>query len=250
LDYVNFRRIFERGTAEVIEEDDELLFFRDSVSEAYMLACDDGERAKAVLDKYMDRGIDLLTTTSKEAAYYTLDKYGFDDIEICYQFAYLGEAPEVDPRFTFRTADLGDLETIAASYDQISVDEIAKDIERGVVLMAYENDSGERGGSENGNRENGSSENGGHDGANREDGLAGFIGEHMEGSVGMLYVYPDHRRKGVATALENAKFAEAIKQGLIPFGQVIYDNDASLALQEKRGLTRCGRMIYWTWIDI
>ena len=221
LDYVNFRRIFERGTAEVIEEDDELLFFRDSVSEAYMLACDDGERAKAVLDKYMDRGIDLLTTTSKEAAYHTLDKYGFDDIEICYQFAYLGEAPEVDPRFTFRTADLGDLETIAASYDQISVDEIAKDIERGVVLMAYD-----------------------------EDGLAGCIGEHMEGSVGMLFVYPDHRRKGVATALENAKFAEAIKQGLIPFGQVIYDNEASLALQEKRGLTRCGRMVYWTWIDI
>ena len=33
LDYVNFRRIFERGTAEVIEEDDELLYSFDTISE-------------------------------------------------------------------------------------------------------------------------------------------------------------------------------------------------------------------------
>ena len=35
LDYVNFKRIFERGTAEVIEEDDDLLFFFDKTSETY-----------------------------------------------------------------------------------------------------------------------------------------------------------------------------------------------------------------------
>ena len=218
LDYVNFRRIFERGTAEVIEEDDELLFFFDTISETYMLACDDGERAKAVLDKHASRGYEILTTTSKDAVDHMIAKYGFENIEECYQFAYTGEKPELDPRLTFRTADLSDLPVIAESYDMISEDDIAANIERGVVLLAYEGET-----------------------------LVGFIGEHLEGSVGMLFVYPEHRFKGYATALENAVFARMIDQGLIPFGQVISDNEASLSLQKKNGLTMGSRKVYWTW---
>ncbi len=220
IDYVNFQTIIKRGTAEIIEESDDLLFMRDTVSDIYMLACDDGEAAKAVMDRHRDTGFDIITTTNREAAYYTLEQYGFDGVEECYQFAYTGDVPEPDPRLDLRVADLGDLSTLMESYDGIDEDEMTLDINRGLVLMGYHGDE-----------------------------LVGFIGEHLEGSQGMLFVYPEHRRKGYASALENAVFARTIEKGLIPFGQVIAGNDASYSLQMKKGLTLGSRMVYWAWID-
>ena len=40
-------------------------------------------------------------------------------------------------------------------------------------------------------------------GALRNDRLAGFIGVHPEGSIGMLEVLPEFRRQGIGTALES-----------------------------------------------
>lgn len=218
IDYLGFSRVIDRGSAEIIEETDDMLFLYDEVSGTYMLACDDAEKAVSILEKYEDRGYGLIMTTCKEAAEYAQKKYGFDNCLECYQYAYLGEMPEEDPRLTIRQAELDDLPVIMQSYDQISDEEMARDIERGGVLMAYEGDE-----------------------------LVGFIGEHLEGSQGMLYVYPEHRRKGYAAALENAVFARSLKQGLIPFGQVIAGNTASMELQKKNGLTMADKLIYWAW---
>ena len=218
VDYIGFKRIIDRGTADIIEESEDLLFMQDTVSKAYMLVCDDGKLAVEALDRHSDRTFDLLETTSREAAEHMCDKYGFDHIETCYQFAYLGEAPEEDPRVTMRTAEMGDLPTIMEVYHEISGEEMAVNIRRGAVFMAYDGDD-----------------------------LVGIIGEHTEGSQGMLYVYPEHRRKGYAQALEHAMFARAIRKGEIPFGQVIKGNTASMELQKKNGLTQADREIYWTW---
>ena len=65
--------------------------------------------------------------------------------------------------------------------------------------------------------------------------LAGFIGQHNEGSIGMLEVFPDFRHRGYARALEVYKTAEHIEKGYIPWCQVFTDNQASLSLQEKLG---------------
>ena len=218
VDYIGFKRIIDRGTADIIEETDDLLFMQDTESKAYMLVCDDSALALAALDRHRDRGYDLLETTCKEAADYMCEKYGFDAIEPCHQFAYLGEIPEEDPRVTLRTAGMDDLPTIMEVYHEISDDEMAVNIRRGAVFMAYDVDD-----------------------------LVGIIGEHTEGSQGMLYIYPEHRRKGYAQALEHAMFAKAIRKGEIPFGQVVDGNTASMELQKKNGLTEADRMIYWTW---
>ena len=218
IDYVGLRRVIERGTAEIIEENDDCMFLHDEVSGAYMLACDDDDMAMAVLDKYKDRKYDLLTTTNKKAAEYACASYGLQNIMECYQYAYLGDMPEQDPRISIRNAEMDDLPVIMEVYDQVSDEEMAKDIRRGAVIMAYSGDH-----------------------------LVGFIGEHLEGSQGMLYVYPEYRRKGYAAALENACFARTISKGWIPFGQVETNNTASVRLQEKRGLARADRLIYWAW---
>ncbi len=75
--------------------------------------------------------------------------------------------------------------------------------------------------------------------------LAGFIGTHIELSMGMLEVFPQYRRLGLAYALEAHLIGHLLAQGRIPFGQVVTDNAPSLRLQAKLGMTVGNRMVSW-----
>lgn len=77
------------------------------------------------------------------------------------------------------------------------------------------------------------------------DTLAGFIGQHCEGSIGMLMVSPQFQRKGIATVLETYATNEALLRGEIPFGQIITDNGRSLSLQEKLGMCLSRGEVIW-----
>lgn len=75
--------------------------------------------------------------------------------------------------------------------------------------------------------------------------LIGVIGLHEEGSIGMLSVDPEYRRKKLAMALETYIFNLAIEKGQIPYSQVIVGNEASMALQKKLGLYFSKTDIVW-----
>ena len=66
--------------------------------------------------------------------------------------------------------------------------------------------------------------------------LAGFIGTHVEGSMGILEVLPEYRRRGYGLALEQFLIAWHLERGWTPFGHVIDGNEASIRLQKKAGL--------------
>lgn len=68
--------------------------------------------------------------------------------------------------------------------------------------------------------------------------LAGFIGEHDEGSIGLLEVLPEHRRQGWAQTLERFMINLHLAQGRMPYCQVVVGNVASHALQAKLGYRR------------
>lgn len=70
------------------------------------------------------------------------------------------------------------------------------------------------------------------------DELVGFIGEHDESSMGMLEVYPAHRKHGYATQLEGSQVNRFLKAGRTPFCQVAVGNAASEALQCRLGLVQ------------
>jgi GNAT superfamily N-acetyltransferase len=74
---------------------------------------------------------------------------------------------------------------------------------------------------------------------------AGFAGLHSEGSMGMLEVLPEFQRKGFGTDLEACMIGYVLKQGRIPYGHVIADNEKSMALQKKLGFTVCNGIVYW-----
>jgi tRNA (guanine37-N1)-methyltransferase len=66
--------------------------------------------------------------------------------------------------------------------------------------------------------------------------LAGFIGTHPEGSMGMLEVFPGYRRRGLAYRLENEMMRRRQAQGRVPFAQIMAGNAASVALHIKLGM--------------
>ncbi len=82
-------------------------------------------------------------------------------------------------------------------------------------------------------------------GAYVEGELAGFIGEHAEGSIGMLEVLPQFRRRGLGEKLEAYKTNEHFLNGFVPFGQIVMWNTPSLELQRKLGYTISEAAITW-----
>ena len=75
--------------------------------------------------------------------------------------------------------------------------------------------------------------------------LAGFVGTHEEGSIGVLTVLPEFRRRGLGTYLERLAIQKALERGDLPFGQIAQGNEASLALQRSLGMTIAREMVCW-----
>ncbi len=73
----------------------------------------------------------------------------------------------------------------------------------------------------------------------------GFIGEHSEGSMGILEVIPEYRRRGIATVLEGMMINKKLKEGRIPYDHVVLGNDASLGLQKSLGMDKAEGIVTW-----
>ena len=218
IDYLGLDRVLKRGSGEIIAEQEDALFIRDSVSGACLLACEDVSVGRHMLDGYIRQDCDLLMVSSAALGREAYNKYGFSEKLECYQVAYYGEKPRVAAGITVRTADEEDLPMLTENYRLVSPEEIEKIVRRKSILLGYHHDQ-----------------------------LIGFIGEHLEGSMGILYVFPGFRRKGFGAALQSHLIAKTIEEGYIPFGQVEKENHASLCLQKKLGMTQSENLIIWMW---
>jgi GNAT superfamily N-acetyltransferase len=75
--------------------------------------------------------------------------------------------------------------------------------------------------------------------------LAGFAGTHTDGSIGMLEVLPEYRRRGLGSELESFLINLHLSKSYTPFCQIFSDNAVSLGLQRKLGLQISGEHLYW-----
>lgn len=79
--------------------------------------------------------------------------------------------------------------------------------------------------------------------------LAGFIGRHGDGSMGMLTVLDGYRRRGIGEELERDMISLVMLEGRVPICDVYADNAPSVALQKKLGLTAARGYTFWTHTD-
>ena len=75
--------------------------------------------------------------------------------------------------------------------------------------------------------------------------VVGFVGEHIEGSLGMLQVLDEYRKKGYGGELEKAMIAKHLEKGYTPFAHVEVHNTASINLQKRIGMEFLEKKIVW-----
>ncbi|MBR3953142.1 MAG: hypothetical protein IKJ82_05995 [Oscillospiraceae bacterium] len=78
-----------------------------------------------------------------------------------------------------------------------------------------------------------------------EGNCAGFVGFHGEGSMGLLKVLPEYRRRGIGIALEARNLNRRLSEGRIPFGHVVVGNENSMGLQRKIGMEFSENIVSW-----
>jgi GNAT superfamily N-acetyltransferase len=85
-------------------------------------------------------------------------------------------------------------------------------------------------------------------GAYHHGALAGFIGRHGEGAIGMLEVLPAYRRLGIGTALVHLMIARLQRLGETPHAHIFVENAASFAMAKGiPGAMFCDEEVAWVY---
>ncbi|MDO4484582.1 MAG: GNAT family N-acetyltransferase [Clostridia bacterium] len=209
--------VIARGTARILSADASGVFLQDTVSGVYMLASATSGAGIRMMDAHPDEPVTVFTCYDPAIVDHAGQVYHLTRNTPCLQAVWLRpDMPAADDRLTITPARPDDLPFVSARYKLLDTEELAEVIREGKLFLAYAADD-----------------------------CIGFIGEHLEGSMGLLEILPDFRRKGYGRALEIFMIRHHLQASRTPYCHVICGNDASLALQENLGMTICPEKVYW-----
>ena len=211
-------QVVKHGTAEVMIENEHGSLIHDTFSDAWMIDCDSHETGKQWMDRFIPDECHLFQSLRGDLAEEAKNRWGFSEILICHQAVFeKEEVPALTGSLHIQSAEEKDLSFILENYHQLDESEIRILIGIHHIFIGYDTD---------GNR-------------------TGIAGIHMEGSAGLLEILPEYRRHGYGMELEKYVLQYMKQNDMIPFCQVETDNDKSLALQEKIGMSISKGNVYW-----
>lgn len=214
LSYIDMLEPLRRGTADIIYAGDDGVVIYERVSQTCMIAMEKTEKCQSVVDvgKY-----DLFAVHQKNISEWIKQEGKFSHTVEVYQASYNKEETIADRFDTISVLNSDYTDKVYENYDTMDDREYIETlIDRKHLWGIFE-----------------------------EGNLAGFIGEHLEGSMGLLEVLPKYRRKGYGYKLESFLINHFLKLNEVPFCQVITDNVKSLALQRKIGMDISDRTVIW-----
>lgn len=215
--YAGLIQVIKRGTAEILEENENGIFLKDSISNGFMLVSDNFETSVGWLKKYEYLNYRLLSVFREDVAGFVRMNYGLTETLECFQAVYQSQDYQpLSGNLRIEAATEEKLDIIMSHYKKLDEWEVREVINRGNLFIGYHKDE-----------------------------VVGFIGQHLEGSMGILEVFPEYRRKGYGTELERFMINHTLEEEKIPFCQIETDNEKSLELQRKLGLTLSEDKVYW-----
>ena len=178
----------------------------------------DGKRLLTLLRELKIPQITQLAVKSEDAFEALRQAYGFSERCPCSQWVYPAREPPRQTACNIRPLDLSHAEQVARHYHLVADPHsyIRNRILQGQMWGLFEGET-----------------------------LAGFIGTHDEGAIGLLEILPDFRRKGYGYALEAWLIAHQLAQGYVPYCHVVEGNLVSEALQQKLGMVRAELPVLW-----
>lgn len=145
------------------------------------------------------------------------ERFGFDGQTPCYRLAYLKEKPvDYEKRLDIRLATMEEADLIAENYHIGNKERVIRRIANGQLWCGFLGDD-----------------------------FVGFIGRHDRGTMGMLHVFDEYRRRGFGLELESFLINDTLARGELPRGDVIVGNEQSLKLQQKLGFEVADTLVYW-----
>lgn len=214
--YEQIAQTLVRGSGRVVSLREEGLLVYSKRGDIYMIAARTPETALSLCDpipafakNVQLHGLDRRTAEMLRQRFKRKNTFEF------VLYAYYGEQPEAGGA-DIRVLTDEDVDFLNENYGHADRDYLAQRVREGVMLGVYVE----------------------HD-------LAGFIGEHVEGAMGLLHVMPRYRRMGLGFTLEQVAIRHTMQRGFVPFNQVVPDNAASHRLQKRLGFTGAKGMCYW-----
>ena len=215
--YVDIFECIRRGRAKIDYADTDGVLLYDEESGIYAFACDSVDAGKKILSSFSQAGERWVVAHGENARVACKESFAVLKEQQCFQVAYRGMPFALADDLQFRLAGEKETQAIKDVYALEPPENIDALQRKGLLYAVY----------------------------TKADEFVGFIGSHPEGSMGLLYIYPQFRRRGYAELTEKFLANEYLQKGQIPYGHVIVGNDASLALQEKMGFERANEYVYW-----
>lgn len=206
-----------RGTADILYAEEDGVLLKEQKSDSYMISVDNFEKGKELINRVSK--CNLIVSHQKFMVDYILAKFKLTETLECIQAVYIDKVKlHVSNELEIRKLESKHKKAVLEHYDKIPDEEIEKLLEEGSLFGGYKNDN-----------------------------LIGFIGNHLEGSIGLLEVFPEYRRLGYGTILEKYMINRMLEKGLVPFAQIVVNNEKSIALQKKLGFSISENSMFWMW---
>lgn len=221
--YVDMLSAKQQG-AWILYEDEEAILIQDQHSEIYYCAAKSKEAANR-LKNVLPRNFEILVSHDKYCNEIITRETGIHYENRCYHCAYLSNKSlpiDLPQGYTIQDIHEAYMEDVIELY-RTEMPSLANEEYMGLCMAA------------------------GMYGVMRNKELCGFISVHEGGygSIGMLEIKPQYRRKGLGIALERYMINVQLQRGKIPYGEIFMENKASLYLQEKVGMQIGSELTYW-----
>ena len=204
-----------RDTADILYAEIDGVLIKEQKSNAYMLSVDNFEKGQGLINSILK--CNLIVAYQKFMVDYILNRLGLTEKLECVQAVYMDKIKlNVEEELEIRQLDQNQIEVILEHYDKLSKNEIKAILKNGNLFGGYRNGI-----------------------------LIGFVGNHLEGSIGILEIFPQYRRLGYGVTLESYMVNQMLEKGLMPFAQIEINNEKSIALQKKLGFRISTDRLYW-----
>ena len=205
----------KRGTAEVLYAAKDCVMTRDKNSDVIMLQTENITLADRLLDT-VPESVTHIVAHNISLAQLVEHKLGYKRRVPCNQAVYSRQPFVIgENALEIRLMKEEDAEEASGMYFD-SVERAKEHIRLGLVLGGFHNGK-----------------------------IAAMIGRHEEGSMGLLVVKEEYRRRGYGEIMEKFLINSLLEKGLTPYCQIIEGNTASLNLQRKLGLDISENMLFW-----
>lgn len=204
-----------RDTVDILYAEIDGVLLKEQKSNAYMLSVDNFEKGHELINSILK--CNLIVAHQKFMVDYISNRFGLTEKLECVQVVYMGKNKlDVKQELEIRQLGHNQIEVILKHYDKLSKNEIRSILKNGNLFGGYKNGT-----------------------------LIGFVGNHLEGSIGILEIFPQYRRLGYGAMLESYIVNKMIERDLIPFAQIEANNKNSLSLQRKLGFSISKDRLYW-----